>query len=403
MDRLGGLNLVLRTAYSWYFSDSITMIRLPKRKSLIYETAATLKQWIATGLVKDVLPGELDLKDRLRVGRDTVRSALKLLTSEGWLEAGRQGRQRRIRAAKLTKEKKSAQAGLPVTFLSPYAVDLGQTVAEMEDTRERLAEMGRELQYVSPEIFRLKEPESQLENLVHSHRSAAWVLCGSSYPIQKWFAKQGLPALVHGWPYPGVNLPYVTRDWEPAAFHAGLQFIRNGHRNFGLFEFIERGAGAMLIENGLRRALATAENGGRLSLFKDQRTPESIARAYESAFRLKDRPTAMVLTSSNHLLTSLSWLVSKGIRVPEDVSLVVLPYDVWYSEFYPPLSHYKSNTKIFAHGMAERVLELVEYGRVIRKSLEVRVEFVPGATIGPAPQKLLPSIITSDLFSTASA
>ena len=159
----------------------------------------------------------------------------------------------------------------------------------------------------------------------------------------------------------------------------------------------------MLIESGLRRALATAENPAKLMLFKDERTPESIARAYEGAFRLKDRPTAMVLTSSNHLLTSLSWLVSRGIRVPDDVSLVVLPYDVWYSEFYPPLCHYKLNTKTFSHGMAERALELVEYGRVIRKSLEVAVEFVPGATIGPAPNRRAAGVTAGDLLSSWAA
>ena len=226
------------------------MIRLPKRPSLVSETATTIKQWIASGVLKDVLPGELELKERLRVGRDTVRLALRALTSEGWLEPPGQGRQRRICLPKLPKRTKKADPRLPVTVLSPYPANQGQTEAEMEDTRKRLAELGRDLQYVSPDIFRLKEPETPLENLVHSHRSAAWVLYGSSYPIQRWFAQRGLPALVHGWTYPGLNLPYVTKDWEPAAFHAGLQFTRHGHRHIGLFEFVERGAGSMLIENG---------------------------------------------------------------------------------------------------------------------------------------------------------
>ena len=82
----------------------------------------------------------------------------------------------------------------------------------------------------------------------------------------------------------------------------------------------------------------------------------------------------------------MSWLVSKGIRVPDDVSLVVLPNDTWYSEFYPPLCYYKPNTKSLSQAIAERLLELVEYGRIIRKQLAVPVEFVSGATIGPAPR-----------------
>jgi len=364
------------------------MIQLPKRNSLVHETAVTLKQWIIEGMLKDVLPGELDLKERLRVGRDTVRLALQVLTKEGWLEPSAQGRQRRISSDKLPQLKTDSGPGLPVTFLSPYSQDQGQTQMEMEDTQKRLTELGRELQHVCAHIFQLKDPDHQLHDLVRSHPSAAWVLYASNSRVQEWFAKQGLPVVVHGWPYPGVNLPYVAKDWEPAGFHAGLQFIRNGHRNIGMFEFRERGAGAMLIEQGLRRALATENTGAKLLLFKDERTPESIARAYETAFRLKDRPTAMVLTSSNHLLTSMSWMVSKGIRVPDDVSLTVLPYDTWYSEFCPPLSHYKMNTKLFSHGMAERVIELVEYGRVIRKPLAVPVEFVAGATIGPAPKGL---------------
>ncbi len=361
------------------------MIQLPKRNSLVHETAATLKQWIAGGLLQDVLPGELELKERLRVGRDTLRLALQVLVKEGWLEPSAQGRQRRVHAQKLSKLKSEA-AGLPVTFLSPYAGEQGQTMLEMEDTQKRLTEMGRDLQYVSPEIYHLKEPAHQLENLVQTHPSSAWILYASSSPIQKWFADRGLPAIVNGWPYPEVNLSYVTKDWEPAGFHAGLQFLRHGHKHIGMFEFVERGAGAMLIEHGLRRALATAGNEAKLMIFKDERTPESIARAYEAAFKLKERPTAMVLTSSNHLLTSLSWLVSKGIRVPDEVSLVVLPNDPWYSELYPPVCHYRPNTKAFSHGMAERVMELIEFGRVLRKPLAVPVEYVPGATIGPAPQ-----------------
>jgi DNA-binding LacI/PurR family transcriptional regulator len=309
-----------------------------------------------------------------------------VLMDEGWIESSSQGRKRRIHAQKLSGLKKRADADLPVTFLSPYPVEQGQTLVEMEDTQKRLVEIGRELRYISADIFHLKDPEHQLENLVQTHPSAAWVLYASSKPIQLWFAKHNIPVVISGWPYEGVNLPYVTKDWEPAGFHTGLQCIRNGHRNIGMFEYVERGVGAMLIEHGLRRAMETSAGGAKLSMFKDERTPESVAKAYETAFKLKDRPTAMVLTSSNHLLTSLSWLISKGIRVPDDVSLVVLPNDTWYSEFYPPLCHYKPNTKSFSHGMAERVLELIEFGRVIRKSLAVPVEYVPGATIGPAPR-----------------
>lgn len=54
---------------------------LPKRTSLAAETAVTLKKWIAEGELSGLLPGELRLKSRLGVGRDTLRLALKSLRS----------------------------------------------------------------------------------------------------------------------------------------------------------------------------------------------------------------------------------------------------------------------------------------------------------------------------------
>src|SRR5256885_17034307 len=96
------------------------MEHLPKRTSLVHETAATLKEWISTGMLSEVLPGELQLKARLGVGRDTLRLALKLLTEEGWVEAAAKGQQRRVHAQYLGASKNAARDNLPVTFPSPH-------------------------------------------------------------------------------------------------------------------------------------------------------------------------------------------------------------------------------------------------------------------------------------------
>jgi DNA-binding LacI/PurR family transcriptional regulator len=363
----------------------VEMIKLPTRTSLVHETSSVLKEWIASGMVKDVLPGEHELKGRLRVGRDTLRLALQALENEGWIEASSQGRKRRIHPRKLRATGK-AGSNLPVTFLSPYQAKQAQDLDEMEETMKRLAEAGRTMQFIAPEVFHLKHPDRRLEQLVRAHPSVAWLLYATSQPVQAWFGQQGLPTLICGTPYPGVELPHIHQDWEPAGFHAGLQFLRYGHRQIGMFGYVKRGAGAILIEQGLRRALQQPGSQARLTVFGDERTPQSIVNCYEAAFKARERITAMVLTSSEHLLTCLSWLVSKGIRVPADVSVMVLPYEHWYSELHPPLSHYKPNIRGLSHGIADRVVELIEHGHVIRKSFKLPVEYVSGATIGPVPK-----------------
>lgn len=361
------------------------MEHLPKRISLVTETAAALKEWIATGVLRDILPGELQLKKRLGVGRDTLRLALKALTQEGWVTPAFKGRQRRVQALHLPPAEEVKATKLPVTFLSPHPVESRATLLEMEDTQMRLAEQGHTMRYLAPAVFRLKHPEHRLRQLVRTNPSAAWILYLASEPIQRWFEDQSLPTFIYGSPFPGVNLPFVASHWEAAAFHAGVQLVRRGHRIIGIMEYHVRFPGVLREEQGLERALATAGTEGRLIRFKDDRTPASIARSLELAFGLRERPTALVLTYTSQLLTCYSWLVSRGIRVPADVSLVSLTNDSWFGDLYPSICYYRPDTKLMSRSIADRVMELVEMRQVVKKSRRIPLEYVSGATIGPAP------------------
>jgi len=359
------------------------MIRLPRRVSLVAETAATLKEWIAGGVLGETLPGELQLKSRLRVGRDTVRRSLKILEHEGWITAGQQGQQRRALRRSDAPARPAADEKLPVTFLSPRAIVDRIILLEMDDVRKRLAEQGRELRYLAPNIFRLRRPERHLSRIVHDNPSAAWILYFVGERVQKWFEDQGIPAFIYGTPSAKSRLPYVVNDWESAAFHAGVQLARQGHTVIGVMQFAGPMPGSLLVAKGLERALATIRPIGTLLVFEDDGTPAGVVRSLETAMASEQRPTALVFNASNQLLTCLSWMVSKGLATPGDVSLVSIPSDSWYQELHPPLCYYQNNSNLFAHLVGQRVMELVETGEVTAKSVRVPLEYKPGATIGP--------------------
>jgi DNA-binding LacI/PurR family transcriptional regulator len=257
---------------------------------------------------------------------------------------------------------------------------------EMEDLQMHLAEQGRELRFIAPNIFNLKRPERHLKRLVKENPSAAWILHFVSEPIQRWFEQQGIPAFLYGSPYPGVNLSYVVNDWESAAFHAGLQLGRHGHRMIAMLAYAKPVPGVASTERGLRRALATAKPEAELLVLTENGSPQSVAHTLEAAFRAEKRPTALVFCSSSHLLTCFSWLISNGIAVPADVSVVCIPSDSWFQELYPPVCHYVNNSHLFSHHLRKRVMELVQTGRVIGPSIRVRLEYKAGATIGPSPR-----------------
>jgi DNA-binding LacI/PurR family transcriptional regulator len=361
------------------------MESLPKRTNLISETAAALKEWISTGVLGGTLPGELPLKTRLRVGRDTLRLALKRLEQEGWITPASQGRQRQVQKERAAAAPNPTQRHLPVTVLSPHRTVDRIVLLEMEDLQKRLAETGRELQFISPDIFHVKKPDRHLRRLVEENPSAAWILYSVGEAAERWFEQEKVPAFVYGTPFLDVNLPCVANDWESAAFHAGVQLVRLGHGVIGLLQSEELAPRVLAAKRGLRRALDTASPRGRLLMFLEDNTPQGVARTLETAFEIKNRPTALVLTSTAQLLTCLSWMVSRGIGVPADVSLVCISSDTWLQELHPPVCHYENDSKRFAYQLRQRVMELVETGQITRKSVLVRLEYAAGATLGPVP------------------
>jgi len=362
------------------------MHALPRRKSLIAETASTLKKWIADRQLSERLPGELRLKSLLGVGRNTLRLALKMLEDENWISSPGQGRQRVVQKRRRPSRHAKSERRLPVTFLSPFPTVDRIHLLEMEDLQMHLADQGRELRFIAPKLFHLQRPERHLARMVKENPSAAWVLHFVTEAMQRWFEEQRIPAFLYGTPYAGVKLPYVVNDWESAAFHAGLQLVRHRHRMIGLLGFATRVPGALAVEQGLRRALAAVKPQAQLLVLSETSSPPAVARSLETAFRLEKRPTALVFCSSNHLLTCLSWLISRGIAVPAAVSLVCIPSDTWLQELHPPVCHYENNRHYFAHHVRRRVMELVETGRVTGPSIHMRLEYVAGATIGMAPR-----------------
>jgi len=256
---------------------------------------------------------------------------------------------------------------------------------EMEDLQRHLAEQGRELQFLSPHIFHLRSPARHLERIVKENVSAAWILHFAGHAAQRWFDQQGIPAFIYGSPFPRVNLPFIVNDWETAAFHAGLQLVRHGHRVIGVFSLPDQPPGVLAVMQGVRRALATVTPPAQLVVFKGNHTPETIVHSLETVFETRPRPTALVFTGSNQLLTSLSWMVSRRIGVPADISLICIPSDTWFQDLNPPICHYENNSALFAQYLRNRVMDLVETGRIARKSILVPLEFKQGASIGPPP------------------
>jgi DNA-binding GntR family transcriptional regulator len=72
------------------------MEMIPERRSLVAQAVEILRASIKDGEWERHLPTEAQLRERMQVGRNTVRAALAVLEKEGWITPGRPGRRREV-------------------------------------------------------------------------------------------------------------------------------------------------------------------------------------------------------------------------------------------------------------------------------------------------------------------
>lgn len=305
------------------------------------------------------LPGERVLAARLQIGRDTLRQALKLLEEGGHVSPRKQGKSRNIIASRQQTEGKSLKK---VAFVSPK--HLGELpswmLVEVDILRELLSQNGFQLELINPGVFHLKNPGHRLKKLVDRSNFDVWILYQCPAPLQLWFQKEGLPTIIRGYPHEGVELPFLDEDWDAAAYHAGLTLARRGHRHVGLLMPNTKLAGLAAAERGLRRAIEAEGINGSVHSIVDQMEAASTKRALGNVFQRKNPPTALVATRSRHVITSIGWLASHRLRVPQELSLIALCYEQWFEHLHPEISHYHADPNSLARSLVRRILAVAE-------------------------------------------
>lgn len=355
------------------------MPRIPKRHPLPTQAAEIIRDLIANGELRGLLPGERTLASDLQIGRDTLRAALSLLETEGTISQGAHGKRRKI----LTRQRPKPDAVKRIIFLSPKTlVELPPwMMVEFDILRELLNARGYSLQLVSPKIFHLKNPARKLQGLLKDLDAGAWILYQCPFLIQTWFDQQKIPALIRGYPQPGILIPFLDEDWEAAAYHAGTLLKRKGHRRIGLLVPDSPLAGLKAAETGLRMAFPQSEFADAIVPTIEKGNAESVALSLGRMMRLKKPPTAVLVCRSRQTLSMISWMNQNKLCLPDDLSLVSLAYEPWYEHLNPKPSHYFSDPQSIARTVVKTVLHLAENQSPSPSQKLLIPEYIPGQTV----------------------
>lgn len=351
---------------------------LPRRRSLIDETARALRLAIARGTWVEFLPGERELSRRFQVSRPTLRAALEELSRDGEIERSPRQRcrilndrpRRRRRIPRLI----AAIASRPLLAMPPSAVVM------VDELRTNLARAGFQLELIiSPACFSRK-PERALRELTSRTAAAAWITFGSREPMQRWFHRSGLPCLVAGSCDGNIPLPSVDLDYRAACRHAGGILRKKGHRHVLLC--LPEGAtgGEAESEAGLREALSGKE-APLLTVLHHDGSPDHLLSQLDATLRSTPRPTGILVARAVHVLTVLTHLLKTGFRLPRDLALISRDDEAFLGHLSPLVARYTVDPALLPRKLSAAALKLAESGTVPPHAIRLIPRFIPGETL----------------------
>lgn len=361
------------------------MLQPPVRPNLVAQTVRILTEEIASGRFHTSLPGEFPLCESLQISRTTLRAALQILERQGYLRA-RQGRSRVILKPKRTGRAQPEKRSIGLLAAEPLTLQNRHTSEVITQVMLSLERLGFDCKYHSDPKFSAGSPDAALRRLCAETPGRIWILVSCSAATQAWFYGRGLATFVLGHLHPGIRLPAFDLDSRSVGQHAAAQLLSRGHRRMGIILPDPFSAGDLSAETGfVETALMAGILRGELILLKLKWHRNEIEKLVAGLLRRRERPTALFILHEETALCLYSCLVQNGLRVPEDISIIIGDGGRLLERFFPDFAHYRTDLAVEVKRTCNLVRTFASQGALHATSHLLMPEFHRGETIASPP------------------
>lgn len=324
------------------------------------------------------MPGRNQLAEELGVSSRTVELALQMLEKERLLVAQGNGRSRLITVPQAAVETPTLRVAL---LMADHANRLPNILHHLLDRA------GHRAFFVSKTLLDLGMEVRRVARFVREINADAWIVGAGSRAILEWFAEQPTPAFaLFGHRY-GLPIAGVGPDKAPVMAEVARHLIHLGHRRISM---IHRRSLRLPEPTPILRAFLDELEAAKLvtgafNLPEWDESDQGFERMLNSLFAYTP-PTALILDEPFQYHAAYHHIARRGLRVPQDVSLICTDDHPTFAWCRPTIAHFSWDYRPVVR-RAVRWANNIALGKEDRRQSGTKVNFVDGGTIGPVPQR----------------
>ena len=349
-----------------------------KLTSIADQVAAHLREEIERGSLSGDLPGAKRLAKDLGINHKTIDAAVKLLEEKGLLKSQGAGKPRLV-----TRPKQGKAPSMKVAILLYEPEDADYHV--IINLRNSLNNAGHTCVLAKRSQKELSWNLTKIKREVRNTDADAWIVVAGSRDILEWFSIQDFPSIAMHGHFIGLPIASGGASLQPAMAQAVNQMMELGHRRIVM---IAQKTDLTPTPGKLYKAfLQQLEDNGiptssyNLPLWDSN--PEELYRTLDSLFQVTP-PTAIIVTDVVIFFPVYIHLLKKGLRIPEDVSLMLFDNHPQLEWCDPKVAH----THWDHRALNQRMLKWannVASGREDLRQVFVDGEFIANETIASPP------------------
>jgi len=357
-----------------------------ERTSIAARAAEVIRADIASGKWTDRLPGSRVLALETGVSQPNITAALQQLAREGLLSRSGDRKAYRIRHQKAG-ETGSGKPQEKRRLVILTHVDIGElpytTRKAIEMTRDKLVRLDWAVELRTFDFLHAKRPHRAWDHIVPVDPAIPLIAVFGRTPIGEWALRHGLRIAFLGGMRGDLPISVVAVKSSLLADEAMRRMTALGHRQI-LLPLCDRPApfAAGLkdsVKNGLEQVGVTYVPSYHTPESPYQR-PEVIWRMLESAFKRKP-PTAIIVLDWKEFVTVSCFLSHLGLRIPDDVSVVLLNEQMEAEWFVPKLACFRFPVGKIALALAH----WAEGKESARNPKPMSADFDEGESLAPPP------------------